>query len=484
MRLITHQQKTLSLIVVFILFLPFSMAQQKDKRPNIIYIFTDQQHANMMSCAGNPWLETPAMDYIAENGIRFTRAYTTNPVCVPARVSMMTGRFPSAFRDNNGDIVRNNPMAGKIPSISKEIENTTIAAWMKKAGYDLVYGGKEHLPKPLRPGNLGFTDISDDERFSLALTAADFIRRDHQKPYFMIISLINPHDICYMALRDFATTPFDSLLVRKGEKEIEALDWALEKPAGMSEETFFAHYCPPVPHNLEPQDDEPEALKALINDRPFRKKAREQYTDEDWRMHRYAYARLTKRVDSQIGIILTALAEAGKEEETLVILSSDHGDNDASHRMEHKSTLYEESANVPFLAMWKGNIPAGQVDSVSLISNGLDLLPTICDYAGIKGEADPRGRSLKALFEGNREIWRETLGVESEVGRMIVSEDGYKYIQYDMVGIEEQLLDLNLDPYETTHFTDSPDHQQKLNQLREIFITEWFPDSKNNSTTE
>jgi len=64
------------------------------ERPNIIYIYTDQQSASMMSCAGNEYLETPAMDYIAENGIRFTRAYTTNPVCSPARVSLMTGRFP------------------------------------------------------------------------------------------------------------------------------------------------------------------------------------------------------------------------------------------------------------------------------------------------------------------------------------------------------------------------------------------------------
>ena len=63
-------------------------------RPNIIYIYTDQQHSKMMSCAGNSWLETPAMDYIAHNGIRFTRAYTTNPVCSPARISLMTGRFP------------------------------------------------------------------------------------------------------------------------------------------------------------------------------------------------------------------------------------------------------------------------------------------------------------------------------------------------------------------------------------------------------
>ncbi len=463
------------IILLPLLLVTFTLIISAQNKPNIIYIFTDQQHANMMSCAGNPWLKTPAMDYLAENGIRFTRAYTTNPVCVPARVSMMTGRFPGAFRDNNGDIVRKNSMAGKIPSISEEVENTTIAAWMKKAGYDLVYGGKEHLPKPLRPGNLGFTDISDDERFELATTAADFINKEHDKPYYMVLSFINPHDICYMGIRDFASSAFDSLLLRKGKTELAALDWALQKPEGMSDEEFFAHHCPPLPLNLEPQKDEPKALQTLINNRSFRKSARKDYTDKDWRMHRYAYARLTERVDSQIQTVLDALKESGQEENTLVIFSSDHGDNDASHRMEHKSTLYEESANVPFLAMWKGHISPGQVDEVSLVSNGLDLLPTVCDYAGIDGKSDPRGRSLRPLFEGNRENWRETLGVESEVGRMVVSEDGFKYIEYDLGGIEKQLLDLNLDPYETKHFTDSPAHKEKLEELRKNFKTEWFP---------
>lgn len=449
-----------------------------DTNPNIIYIFTDQQHANMMSCAGNPWLNTPAMDYIANNGVRFTRAYTTNPVCVPARVGMMTGRFPGAFHDNKGEVVRDNTSAIRIPTVSEEVRSTTIAAFLKNAGYDLIYGGKEHLPKPLLPDTLGFTDISDNERLELAHTAAGFIKSTHEKPYYMVLSFINPHDICYMGIRDFAATDFDNAILRNGEEELAALDSALQKPYGMSDEDFFARYCPPVPPNLEPQKGEPNALKALINRRPFRVSEREKYTDKDWRVHRYAYCRLTERVDAEIQIVLDALKESGLEENTMVIFSSDHGDNDASHRLEHKSTLYEESANVPFLVMWKGHIPAGKVDSVSLVSNGLDLLPTVCDYAGIKAVADPRGRSLRPLLEGKREKWRKTLGVESEPGRMVVSEDGYKYIQYDLAGLEEQLLDLNLDPWETTHFTDSLSHQEKLKELREIFQTKWFPEKR------
>ena len=127
--------------------------------------------------------------------------------------------------------------------------------------------------------------------------------------------------------------------------------------------------------------------------------------------------------------------------------------------------------------MWKGHIQAGKIDNRHLISNGLDLLPTICDFAGIEGVADPRGRSLRSLLEGNSHIteWRNTLGIESEIGRMVVDDEGFKYIRYDKVGIEEQLLNLNEDPYETTHFTNDKAYSEVLSGLRESFEELWFP---------
>ena len=450
---------------------------KKLKRPNIIFILTDQQSSGMMSCAGNPWLKTPAMDYIAENGVRFTRAYPTNPVCSPARVSLMTGRFPGSFNDKNGNPARENRGSMRIPAVSDEVKNTTIAAHMLKAGYDLVYGGKEHLPKPLIPSRLGFNDITNNERNKLAGTAAGYIQEKHDRPYFMWLNFINPHDICYMAIRDFAQSDHAKRLAKNGKQEIVALDKALKIPDGISQEKFFAEYCPPLPPNFEPQKDEPAAIGKLLDQRRFRRSARQEYTEEQWRMHRWAYARLTEMVDARIQVVLDALKESGQEENTLVIFSSDHGDMDASHRMEHKTVMYEESANVPFLAMWKGQIPAGRIDDKHLVSNGLDLLPTICEYAGIEGRADPRGRSLRALFEGGEVKWRDTLGMESQIGRMVVDNEGYKYIRYDATEPdEEQLLDLNKKPLESKHFTDAPAYAAKLAKLRAAYEKLWFPD--------
>ncbi len=450
--------------------------KQNQVKPNIIYIYTDQQSATMMSCAGNKWLKTPAMDYLAENGIRFTRAYSPNPVCSPSRVSLMTGRMPGYFYDGDGNQVRENGGSMEIPQVSDEVLSTSIPFYLKEAGYDLYYGGKEHLPESLTPTSLGFIDFCDDEREELAAEASRVIKANHEKPYFMIISLINPHDICYMAIREYAVTGSAKSLVEHGKIEIATLDSAMKIPEGVSYEQFFENYCPPVPLNYEPQIGEPEAIKSLIDQRPFRRNARDNFSDEQWRLHRWAYVRLTEFVDHKVQMILDAVKESGQEENTLIIFSSDHGDNDASHRLEHKTTLYEESANIPFIAMWMGHITAGIVDDKHLISNGLDLLPTVCDYAGIEGRADPRGKSLRPLFEGNLDNneWRFTLGVESEIGRMVVDQDGFKYIKYDKNGIEEQLLNLNEDPHETTHFTDDSRYAEKLKSLRDAYNLEWF----------
>nr|MBI1229626.1 sulfatase-like hydrolase/transferase [Cytophagales bacterium] len=111
-----------------LLLLAFACKEQ-EKRPNIIFIITDQQSESMMSASGNPYVHTPAMDYIANNGIRFTNAYVTNPVCSPSRVSFMTGRFPGYFADENGNQVRENRGAMNISEVSGDVLNSTIASY-------------------------------------------------------------------------------------------------------------------------------------------------------------------------------------------------------------------------------------------------------------------------------------------------------------------------------------------------------------------
>ena len=111
----------------------------KDGRPNILFIMTDQQSAHMMSCAGNEWLKTPALDRLAASGIRFERAYASNPVCVPSRFSLQTGRMPSAIGLN-----WNHPA-----NVPQSIVEQSLGNLFSNAGYETVYGGKVHLPGEL-----------------------------------------------------------------------------------------------------------------------------------------------------------------------------------------------------------------------------------------------------------------------------------------------------------------------------------------------
>lgn len=431
------------------------------ERPNILFIFTDQQSANMLSVAGNRTVNTPAMDSIAARGVQFRRAYCANPMCVPSRFSLMTGRLPSEIGlCNNTD-----KHIGFIPD---HIKQNGLGWLLRRAGYETAYGGKVHLPKGLTPEDLGFDTISSDERDGLADACADFLTQPHDQPFFLVASFINPHDICYMAIRDFAESDGEKRLLERGQVELQELDTALRLPEGVSESEFFAWHCPPLPANFEIQTDEPEAISLMQARSPFKRKAREHYDEARWRLHCWAYARLTERVDAQIGRVLQALEDSGHAENTLVVFTSDHGDMDASHRMEHKTAFYEEASRIPLLVAAPGMQHVGLVDT-HLVSNGLDLLPTLCDYAGAASPEDVQGFSLHPLIEGQTvENWRTALPVESEIGRMIVTER-YKYMLYDEGANREQLIDLLTDPGEMRNAAGDPQSQAMLEYLRSEF---------------
>ena len=428
-------------------------------RPNLLFIFTDQQSATMMSCAGNRYLHTPAMDSLAASGMRFDRAYCTNPVCVPSRFSLMTGRMPSEIE------LRSNSHA-HIDAVPQHILSSGLGWLLRTAGYDVAYGGKVHLPK-ISPQHIGFDYICQDERDELADECAKFIKKDRRRPFFLVASFINPHDICYLAIRDFAITEQTGRLVAKGHTETATLDKALRTPDGIGAEKFFNKHCPPLPENHEPQKDEPEAILRLLEQRPFKKMARGTYTDEQWRMHRWAYCKLTEMVDSQIAHVLAGLRASGQEENTVVVFSSDHGDMDAAHRMEHKTAFYNEACRVPLIISQPGVTSKGV--NRSLTSNGLDLLPTLCDYAGVEPPADLTGASLRPLAEGVQPVIRRSfIPVESEIGRMIVT-DEFKYMLYVRGSNREQLIDLISDPGETKNVAAEPGYRDALRKCKELF---------------
>ena len=431
-------------------------------RPNILIILTDQQNSKMMSCAGNRYVRTPAMDSLASSGVRFERAYCANPVCIPSRFSLMTGRMPSEIGLRSNDL-------SHIDSIPDNIKQQALGYLFKSAGYDAVYGGKVHLPG-MRAEDAGFDYICRDERDNLAAACAEYINRERNNPFLLVASFINPHDICYMVIRDFAENERAKRLVRNGTKEIATLVEALQLPGGISSEEFMKNYCPPLPLNFEPQKDEPEAINQIITQRRiFRIRAREQWTEQRWRMHRWAYKRLTEMADAQIAKVLTALRESGKEKNTLVIFTSDHGDMDSSHLLEGKSTFYDEACRIPLIVSLPGVTSASLVDNKHLVSNGLDLVPTLCDFGGIDVPEDLKGLSFRKIAEGKDPASRRSsLPLESEIGRMVVTQR-HKYMVYDYGKNNEQLIDIVEDPGEMRNAAKDSENRDVLHRHRTIF---------------
>ncbi len=427
-------------------------------KKNILLILTDQQSATMMSCAGNKYLKTPAIDSIAETGMRFDLAFCTNPVCVPSRFSLFTGRYPSEIGQ------RQNKWHGeKLP---EDIVASGLGHKLREAGYETVYGGKEHLPKT-RAEALGFNYICKDQRDELAEVCADYLKQPHEKPFFLVASFINPHDICHMAINQFAESDFDLLLKRKCVTEGKNVEEASKIPEGVSEEEFYERLCPPLPENHEPQKDEPEAVQQLVNERGFRRKIRESWKEKDWRLHRRAYCKLTEKMDGQVGVVLEALKDAGLEDDTVVIFTSDHGDHDSSHKLEHKTALYEEVTRIPFVVRDPDCLNPGTTDTDHIVCNGTDIYTTLCDYAGTEAPNGLKGLSFRKIAEGGKpEDWREEVLVECQIGHGIRTKDMF-YALYDIGENREQLYDLEKDPGQTRNFAGDPGYRDKLQAFRE-----------------
>jgi choline-sulfatase len=420
-------------------------ARPAPPRPNILYIMTDQQHAGMMSCAGNRWLKTPALDSLAAAGTRFELAYSSNPVCVPARTSMMTGRYPSYFGFDR------NPPPTRPPQ--PQDLSAAMGHVFRAAGYRTVFGGKTHWPRPMTPESIGFEYLTRDERDELAARCAAFLSEKQDRPFLLVASFINPHDICYMAIDAF--TKANNLPLRYPPSAIERqrVAEAQTPPAGVSRQDFLSRLCPPLPPNHAPTTREPSALSKVEDLRVW---ARTHWDEEHWRLHRWAYCRLTERVDAEIGRVLAALRASGLDRNTVVVFSSDHGDMDSAHGFEHKSLPYDEAARVPLIVSWPGHAPAAKIDRRHLISSSVDLLPTLCDFAGIQPPPGLPGRSYRPIVMGERPAnWRQDLLIEFTGGRCVRSAR-YKYSAWNEGNPRELLTDMEKDPGEMKNLAQDP----------------------------
>ena len=439
--------KTVFLAINLVIVTFIGVNAQKKAQPNIILIMADQHQAEALSIAGNTDLKTPNLDKLAKSGMRFDRTYVTFPLCTPSRSSIFTGKMPHNLGVNSNEIGDD-----KIKPTEKEFMLSKV---LQQAGYDCAYGGKWHVSEPSMVEGNGFEMIAPMGDIGLAEKSIEYLKskKDSNKPFFLTVSFDNPHNIC---------------------------EWARNEPlayGNISEVTISK--TPQLPKNHAQEKTFPEVLK-LEQDASKKIYPTGNYTAEDWRQYRYTYYKLIEKVDIEIGKILNAIDDLKLRENTLIIFTSDHGDGNASHGWNQKTALIEESIRVPFIASYKGKIKNSQVNN-TLISNGLDLYPTICDYAGLEIPMELTGKSLKAVFEiPKSNIDRDYIVVETKFegktalgtsGRAVVGKR-YKYVLYSWGKNREQLFDLQKDPLEMNNLVLSKSNLKIIDQYRE-YLYDW-----------
>ncbi|MEG1379555.1 MAG: sulfatase-like hydrolase/transferase, partial [Bacteroidales bacterium] len=408
----------------------FATAQPVADKPNIILIMTDQQSYNAISAHADlyegGYFSTPNIDRIAKSGISFTRTYCTNPVSVPSRFALFTGRYGGQYG------IRENQSKGAEEShVRAALSQNGMGNVFSRGGYDTYYGGKVHLPfagkegasKFGAPVAYGFENYyTQDERDELGRETARIIdekaNQKADKPFLLVASFLNPHDICLES-----STNLSAIVPDKGGKKQPITDCVREMRAranAIDSVEFYKEHAPALPFNIEKTAGFPEMKKSPYQDFP------EWY----WRKYRWTYGQLVSLVDSHIGHILDALDRNPQlKKNTIIVFTSDHGEMQGAHQTVTKNLPYDECQRVPFIFSGPG-IPKGKRDN-SLVCNGTDLLPTLCELAHIQAPANPDGLSLaKAVIGKAKAPQRESLYLEGDGFLNIVSGDD-KYTLFD-----------------------------------------------------
>ncbi|MBT6763453.1 MAG: sulfatase-like hydrolase/transferase, partial [Prolixibacteraceae bacterium] len=220
-----------------------------------------------------------------------------------------------------------------------------------------------------------------------------------------------------------------------------------------------------------------------------------EYTNADWRRLAWGYNRLIERADDFVGEITTAIKESGQEENTIVVFLSDHGDCAGSHHWNQKTVFYDESARVPLIVKWEGVTKKGT--SNVLVNTGIDMIPTLCDFAGIDIPDGLPGKSMKAPILDKTPNWKRDFIVSENhmvqgdpvdekalqpFGRMIRSTN-YKYCIYSEGEERESLVDMQFDPGEMVNQAKNPVYKKVLEQHRS-FLKEHAEESKDKIALE
>ncbi len=431
-------------------------------KPNILIIITDQLSASALPAYGNTYVHTPHIDRILQRGTRFDLCYTNCPLCQPARAAFWTGLFPH----NTG--VLSNGRKHPVPPVPENVP--TLGALFTAAGYETIHLGKTHDAGSLR----GFGHIEPRKQIEnvqsdpawpvnydtqrdryTTLKTVEYLQQAHNTPFLAVADLNNPHNIC---------------------------GWVGEN-AHVHQDVPVSVPLPPLPDNFETPDlaRRPRPVQYICCSHNRLSQAAP-WNETNYRHYLAAYAHYINRVDAEIGLILDALEARPDADHTLIVFMSDHGDGMAEHRMVTKQvSMYDNTTRIPFAFAGPGILGENRCVDTALTSN-LDLLPTLCAYAGIDAPPGLWGRDLLPWLQAERtdsphpylvSEWHTEWGFTISPGRMLRT-PRFKYVRYlegEIEGRSEEFYDMLADPGESQTLIDDPAYEADIQRHRALLQT-------------
>jgi arylsulfatase A-like enzyme len=474
--------------------------------PNIVFIMTDDHAFQAISAYDDKLLETPNIDRIASEGMRFDRAFVTNSICAPSRAVILTGKHShlNGIRDNAN---RFDSTQQTFPKILRANGYTTamVGKWHLKTqptGFDfwkvLPGQGDYYHPRFKTPDGMvvdsGYvTDLITDE-------ALNWLKndRDQSKPFLLMYQHKAPHREWWpsqekmdaFTQKEFpepATLHDDYAGRGAASREAEMrlndhMGWANDtklEPELVAEKNLneFLPWYTRAYHNyynrMSPSEQRHwDEIYGPINDH-FRENTPTGQALTSWKYQRYMqdYLACISSVDDNVGRLLDELEEMGLSDNTIVVYTSDQGFYLGEHGWFDKRFMYEESFRTPLIIKWPDVISAGQVNT-DLVQN-LDFAETFLDAAGLDIPEDMQGVSMLPILKNEKVTWRDALyyqyyeypGIHAVKRHYGVRTDRYKLIHFYNDIDEWEMYDLEQDPQELQNVYDDPAYSDIKSQL-------------------
>ncbi len=453
--------RSVALGAVVLMFMSWSVlsAAEPAQRPNVVIVITDSMTGKTMEPESG--CITPNLDTLAAEGVRLHRYYTTQPACCAARASIMTGTYPSTH--GIWDFVHG-PM-GKRVKLNEDL--TFWSQSLTEAGYATGYIGKWHVEQGGNPTSYGF-----QERWPARIsrgkiipgTEVTYSRPGYGKPLLAAVEQARSEPPTIAA--------FDKTIeyIRRQEQQDAPFCCVCSfyhphLPA-RPPKRFYDMYdvdkiplSPSLRDNLEGKSDFTKRLHSVLED----------LSDDDWRQIITCYNATVTFIDSEIGRLVNAMKDAGVYENTILIVTTDHGSMYAGHGLlsHNGGTPYEEVYNIPFVIRGPGVKARGE-DRTSVASL-VDLGPTLVDLCGAEDLQDAQGRSMRPILEGRAkaEDWQDAYAEHDSTVWMytqrIVWHGPWKYI-YAPGGVDE-LYNLDKDPHEEHNLASDPQYRSTLEDM-------------------